>query len=351
VADKSSVNRLVGSELARARRRLWGVTFTVLGGLSIVLVYVSSADSAGIPRPDFLPGRSILVLGLAGALVVFSLYVFDTERKLRRLADRLLEEQLAARKLETERAEQRDFVSMAAHELRAPLTAIKGFTRTLMTRFHQLEDDRRDAYLSLVNDQSNRLARLVDDLMAVSRIDSGHVMLERVPTDLVALARQVVEEFHSKWTGRTIDVHAAVGLPLAFCDRHKVEETLVNLIDNAVKYSPHGEPVKVAINVQGRALEVSVHDRGPGMTPDDVASLFHKFHRLPAAIGADIPGTGLGLYIVRGLVEAHGGSVHVESIPGAGSTFSFSLPAALPIGEAPREPAVGERDVVAQRAS
>jgi signal transduction histidine kinase len=316
-----------GSQIARARRRLWAVTFTVMSALSLVLVYVSSVESTGT-RPIYLPSRSTLTLGLLASILIFGLYVFDTERKLRRLAERLTEEYLAGRRLEQEQEEQRDFVSMAAHELRAPLTAIKGFTRTLMTRFAQLDEEKRTAYLSLVNEQSNRLARLVDDLMAVSKIDSGRITLERAPVDVPMLVRSVIDEFRSKWTGRVIEVVADEPLAPALADRHRTEEVLVNLIDNTVKYSPASEPVTVAVAMDGGTIEVSVRDRGDGMTSDEAASLFTKFHRLPSAMAAEIPGTGLGLYIVRGLIEAQGGSVRVHSAPGEGSTFSFMLPRA-----------------------
>src|SRR5437879_6355010 len=103
-ADINLVEPVVGIEIARARRRMWGVTFTVLGALSVVLVYVTTSESAGFPRPAFLPSRTLLTIGLIGSLVVFSLYVFDTERKVRLLSGRLIEEQLAARRMQAEQA-------------------------------------------------------------------------------------------------------------------------------------------------------------------------------------------------------------------------------------------------------
>ncbi|MFN2614074.1 MAG: sensor histidine kinase [Actinomycetota bacterium] len=341
------MERGAGADLARARKRLWLVTFTVLTALAGVLIYVTSAEATG-QAPSFLPSRSLLAVGLAGALMIFGLYVFDSERKLRALADRLTEERNAAQRMQEEQMEQRDFVSMAAHELRAPLTAIKGFTRTLMTRFDRLEEEKRNEYLSLVNEQSNRLARLVDDLAAVSRIDSGRVHVERAPVDLALLCRSVCDEFRSKWPGREIEVRAPSTLPAASADRHRIEEVLVNLIDNAVKYSLAPEPVVVTVGSFGGHLEVSITDHGPGMTAEEAASLFAKFRRLPSALAREIPGTGLGLYIVRGWINAHGGTIEIDSTPGEGSTFRFTLPAAE---VALNEPAAPSPAVGAARAS
>lgn len=225
-----------------------------------------------------------------------------------------------------QQAMQRDFVSMAAHELRSPLTAIKGFTRTLMARFDELPAEKRARYLSLVNEQSDRLARLVDDLMQVSRIDSHRVSLDRAPLDLADTVRALIEQFRGKWAGRTIELHTDGTMRPANVDAHKIEEVLINLIDNAVKYSPAGAPVGVSVRSAGDEVEVAVRDHGVGIPAHEVAALFKKFSRLAQTSG-EVSGTGLGLYIVRGLVEAHGGRVWVSSTPGEGSVFSFSVPA------------------------
>jgi two-component system, OmpR family, phosphate regulon sensor histidine kinase PhoR len=222
----------------------------------------------------------------------------------------------------------RDFVSMAAHELRSPLTAIKGFTRTLMMKADKLSEERRNEYLSVVNEQSNRLARLVEDLMQVSRIDAGRVSLHREDLDLGETISALVEQFRGKWTGRTIRVSKKGKGLYAHADPHKFEEILINLIDNAVKYSPAGTPVVVSLEEDGPEIAISVRDRGVGIPSDEVPNLFQKFARVSSAATAEVPGTGLGLYIVKGFVEAHGGRVSVDSTPGEGSTFTFSLPAA-----------------------
>jgi len=223
----------------------------------------------------------------------------------------------------------RDFVSMAAHELRNPLTAIKGFTRTLMVKADKLTEERRLEYLSMVNQQSNRLARLVEDLMQVSRIDAGRVSIEPRALQLEETLAGLLDQFRTKWTGREILIDlAGDGVPSVFADPHKLEEILINLIDNAVKYSAGDSPITVSIGSEAGSVRVSVRDRGDGIAPEEIPNLFQKFARISTPSTSEIPGTGLGLYIVKGFVEAHGGRVWVDSALGEGSTFSFTLPVA-----------------------
>jgi signal transduction histidine kinase len=221
-----------------------------------------------------------------------------------------------------------EFVSIVSHELRAPLTAIKGFAKTLVLKDEELSPATRREFLSTVNEQAERLARLVDDLLQVSRIDSKRVRVEWTEVAVDELVRELMSQFHSKWGSRRILVDADPGLPYVRADRSKLEEVLINLIDNAIKYSPEGTPVRVTARAVGDEVEVDVEDRGIGIAPEDVAQLFQKFQRITTPATRDIGGTGLGLYIVKGLVEAHGGRVWVESVPGTGSTFAFTMPRA-----------------------
>jgi signal transduction histidine kinase len=223
----------------------------------------------------------------------------------------------------------RDFVSMAAHELRNPLTAIKGFTRTLMLKADVLTDERKNEYLSMVNEQSNRLAHLVEDLMQVSRIDAGRVTLEPRALDLEDTLAGLLDQFRTKWSGREIVVdHRGDTMSPVLADPHKLEEILINLIDNAVKYSGESAPVEVSIGTEGPEVRVSVRDHGDGIAPEEIPNLFQKFARITTTSTAEIPGTGLGLFIVKGFVVAHGGRVWVDSTLGEGSTFTFTLPVA-----------------------
>jgi len=241
---------------------------------------------------------------------------------------------------ETE-AMQRDFVSIVSHELRTPLTAIKGFAKTLLQRDATLAADARREYLTTVNEQADRLARLVEDLLQVSRIDAKRLKIERDQIDLGVMVKDLANQFGEKWAGREILVEGDGAAP-AYADRRKIEEVLINLIDNAVKYSTAPEPVTVRIRSGVDEIECTVEDHGFGIAPEDAKNLFQRFQRVSTPETRDIGGTGLGLYIVKGLIEAHGGHVWVDSVPGSGSTFGFTLPVDHAGGEAAeRVPAVG----------
>ncbi len=223
---------------------------------------------------------------------------------------------------------QRDFVWVVSHELRAPLTAIRGFAKTLVVKDQELSPQSRREFLATVNEQAERLARLVDDLLQVSRIESKRVRVEWTEVPLARLVNDLMVQFHSKWGSRRILLDFDALLPAARVDRAKLEEILINLIDNAIKYSPEHTPIRVSGKVCGEEIEVSISDRGFGIAAEEVGQLFQKFQRITTNETREIAGTGLGLYIVKGLVEAHGGRVNVVTAPGAGSTFSFTVPRA-----------------------
>ncbi|MHB8511525.1 MAG: sensor histidine kinase [Actinomycetota bacterium] len=222
---------------------------------------------------------------------------------------------------------QRDFVSIVSHELRTPLTAIKGFASMLVQKGDRLEPTTRTGFLSTINSQSDRLAKLVDDLLQVSKIEARRLHIEADALDGVALIEKLLPQFDSKWH-RMIQLDAPCDLPLVEADRSKLEEVLINLIDNAVKYSPEGSPIRVSISARENEIEFSVSDQGAGFSPVDAARLFQKFQRLSTPATRDVGGSGLGLYIVKSLIDAMRGRIWVESAPGAGATFTFTLPRA-----------------------
>ena len=221
---------------------------------------------------------------------------------------------------------QHDFVSIVSHELRGPLTAIKGFVKTLIAKSENLPEETRREFLETINEQADRLNQLVEDLLNVSHIESRRLKIKLQNLDLAELTGKLVKQFRTKWGDRRIKVEAPSELPMVRADQSKVEEVLVNLIDNAVKYSPKGGQVKVSMHPQNGEIEVAVEDSGIGIAPEDAAKLFEKFHRVASPETRDIGGSGLGLYIVKSLIEAHGGRILVTSAPGVGSTFTFSLP-------------------------
>ncbi|MBI2919157.1 MAG: CHASE domain-containing protein [Chloroflexi bacterium] len=218
------------------------------------------------------------------------------------------------------------FVSVASHELRTPMTAILGFTELLLKR--EVAPERRQAWLQEVYQESRRLTTIVDDLLNVSRIHSGKLQLRREQVSVAHVVEAVVGTFKP-----TTDQHqfiAAVSgdVPAVWADRDKVGQVLMNLLGNAIKYSPQGGKVSVAArhDPERRRVVVSVADEGIGIAPDDQQDLFTSFHRIRPPETDGIRGTGLGLYIVKALVELMQGEVWVESEPGKGSTFYFTLP-------------------------
>jgi two-component system phosphate regulon sensor histidine kinase PhoR len=226
------------------------------------------------------------------------------------------------RHLETVR---RDFVANASHEIKTPLTAIRGFAETLLSS----ELPPRDAkgYLEIILRHSERLSRLVEDLLELSRLESGKVTLEPEELDLAALAAKLCRELEPRLRERGISVRIrAEGAPHAYADARAVEQILENLLDNALKYSDPGKEIEVCVTGQPPNVRVSVVDQGVGIREADRARIFERFYRVDRARTPELGGTGLGLAIVKHLVQASGGEVFVESLPGVGSTFAFTLP-------------------------
>jgi PAS domain S-box-containing protein len=215
-------------------------------------------------------------------------------------------------------------VSTVSHELRTPLTLIQGFSELLLTRSN-LDSAQSKSAASQIHASSQRLGRLIDDLLSVSRIESGRLNFEVRPLDLSEVVSEVVESFAVDGDHRfATDIQADLGRVLA--DRDKTLQILTNLVSNAVKYSPSGSEVRISARRADHHVEVDVTDEGIGMTRDEVTAVFEKFSRSDRAEVRKVGGTGLGLYITKSLVELQGGEVWIHSEPGAGSTFTFTLP-------------------------
>jgi PAS domain S-box-containing protein len=215
---------------------------------------------------------------------------------------------------------QREFVALIGHELRNPLASLRGYAQLLQRR-----KTYNEGAVEVIVQQVDRLNRLIGDLVDASRLERGRLELHRAPTDLVAVARAAAASAGQLSDEHTISVEAPIALPSGDWDHHRIGQVLHNLIANAVKYSPPGE-VLVRIEDEGTGARVSVVDHGPGISASDLPRLFGRFYRSEAASASDAAGLGLGLFICRGLVESHGGTIRVESTPGGGATFTFTLP-------------------------
>jgi signal transduction histidine kinase len=218
-----------------------------------------------------------------------------------------------------------DFLSVAAHELRNPLTAITGFAQ-LMQRGERYSERAVTAILS----QTARLQRLVGDLVDASRLETGQLKLRRTRIDLVELVRASAEHAQATSARHSVRVSAPAGPLEGWWDRDRLDQVLGNLLSNAIKYAPAGGDVRIQVDDLGAEARVSVEDRGLGIPPEALPRLFERFYRVQHPEAGEIQGLGLGLYITKSLVEAHGGRIAVESEPGRGSTFSFTLPYGQP---------------------
>ncbi len=224
-----------------------------------------------------------------------------------------------------------DFVATVSHELRTPLSAIYGAALTLKRNDVRLEESQRDGLLDVVANEADRLARIVNDILWASRLDSGRMGVAIESCDAVSLTTQVVEALRSHAPESVeLTVDGASGLPPVAADPDKLRQVLTNLVDNAIKYSPDGGVVRVGVSDTGDAgrIRFTVEDHGLGIPPSEQSRIFEKFFRLDPSMTRGVGGTGLGLYICRELVYRMHGRIWVISDGHSGSTFVVELPGA-----------------------
>jgi PAS domain S-box-containing protein len=227
--------------------------------------------------------------------------------------------------LEAERLKS-DFVAMVTHDLRGPLTPLKGFASALAQGMLEDTPEARREYYQIMVNQTDRLERILSDLMEVSKIESGTPFTEIVPFDLMTVVVEHVDEFARQYADGRVHLTQAPDELHVQGDPLRVGQVLSNLISNAIKYSPDDSQVQVAVSVDGERALVSVRDEGEGVSAAEQGRVFDRFHRVRSGERSRTGGIGLGLYIARRLVEAMSGRIWLVSSPGRGSTFSFSLP-------------------------
>ncbi|HLH25382.1 MAG TPA: ATP-binding protein [Chloroflexota bacterium] len=290
-------------------------------------------------------GRTVLSLAAATALRIRNLYLAEEAREIEtyRELDRLKSELLQT----------------VSHELRTPLGAIKGFTTTLMEHDRRLSREEKREFLEIIDQESDRLRGLIEDLLDMTKIEAGVLLLDRQAVSLAKLVADAVKAVASHSPEHRFQASVPSDLYVEV-DPRRVRQVLHNLLENAVKYSPDGGTIHVQAvrgagtggqgagtrgqgpgkdeafrpaTPDGRPLSaewvvISVHDQGIGIARQDLPKVFERFHRVDNEVGRKVGGSGLGLAICRGIVEAHAGRIWAESEPGAGSTFSFTLPLA-----------------------
>jgi signal transduction histidine kinase len=300
-----------------------------------------------------------LIAGLTGAVLLFSGLIASMRRPLEELVEasgRLAAGDRSARvevgglsetatlgaafnemagQLEIE-ASQRDqldrlkdeFVLTASHELRSPLTSVQGFAEILMLDRDSLTPKQVDT-VEIILDNCRHLVRLLNDLLDLARSDAGRLAITPRPTELAPLIDDAVRTMRAQTdgAGQALTQRIEPGLPLVNVEGDRIRQILVNFLTNAHEYSPEGATIEVAARVVGADVEVAVTDNGPGIPESQLEHIFERFTRGEAGLTQRVGGTGLGLAISKSLVELHGGTIAVDSTVGAGSTFSFRLPA------------------------
>jgi PAS domain S-box-containing protein len=225
-----------------------------------------------------------------------------------------------------------EFVATVSHELRTPLAAIYGSAQTLLRQDIEIDEDKQRRLLQVIAQESERLSRVAADILLANRIDSGRLHLETNRLDVTRLAQDVLEQMRACFAEREdVTLELVVGEPGSFVagDEDKLRQVLINLVENAVKYSPDGGAVEVRVEPNGTSFRVSIRDEGLGIPHGEQQRIFGKFYRVDPQLSRGVGGTGLGLYICRELVRRMDGRLTVTSKEGEGSTFVVELPLAV----------------------
>ncbi len=221
-----------------------------------------------------------------------------------------------------------DFVSMVSHEIRTPMTSISGYVDLLLDGDAGELSPMQQEFLDIVKTSADRLLTLVSELLDVNRIEAGHTDIEQMPVDVATLIYSAGDSLHPQFTAKhqhwTTDIPAH--LPNVNGDADRITQILMNLLSNAQKYTPVAGTIGVSARAEGNTMRIAVSDTGVGLSDDEKEKLFTKFFRAQNRATREEGGTGLGLTITRSLIELHGGQIDVQSTPGKGSTFSFTLP-------------------------
>jgi PAS domain S-box-containing protein len=219
-----------------------------------------------------------------------------------------------------------DLLATVSHELRTPLATIKGYSTLILDYYARLDADETKDYLRSIDMSTDRLAKLVDNLLDTSRMDSGLLKLEKSPTNIAQLIKGIITEASVRAERYHITVKPLKRLPKVNIDAKRIRQVLDNLIDNAIKYSPPEKEIMISAEKSDNELFISITDQGPGIPAGELSKIFERMYRIEQRLYSGANGIGLGLYICQRLVQAHGGRIWAESTPGQGSTFKFTLP-------------------------
>jgi signal transduction histidine kinase len=246
---------------------------------------------------------------------------------------RLRDELQNVRALEEANRLKAEVISTLAHEMRTPLTSIKGFSTALLMEEASFSPETQHEFLQIIDDECDALTDLIHDLLESSIIDAGLLRLELEPVMLPRLAESIVSDIARQTEKHRILVDFPRAFPIVEADPRRIALVLRNLLDNAVKYSPQGGMIVIRGEVRDPRVMVSVADQGVGIAPEHLNRLFERFFRVESGLGRHVVGSGLGLPIALSIVESHGGRIWADSTLGEGSTFYFTLPLARDEGQ------------------
>jgi signal transduction histidine kinase len=322
----------------------WGVAPSLLATLASavlleVVVLPMTARGSAAHAGDVL---EIVVCLVVGALI--SIFASGTEQARRRAVNDHAVIEARELALRETNARTDEFLSIASHELRSPLTSLKAALQLGQRRLRRMTEQQQpisdllsqvevvQGLLTTAEHQVDRQDRLVGDLLDVSRIRANKLEFRLAACDLAAIVNDAVDEQRLSWPDRTITLDLPATPTSVEADAHRIGQVVTNFLTNALKYSPPDAPVTISLHMDGAMARVSVRDSGPGLTAQQQAQIWDRFHRVPgirqqSGSGA---GLGLGLHISRTIIAHHGGAVGIESIPKNGSTFWFTLPLAQP---------------------
>jgi two-component system sensor histidine kinase KdpD len=256
---------------------------------------------------------------------------------------RLRRESLQVEVLQRTDALRAALISSVSHDLRTPLTSIKAAASSLLQEDVQWNDEERRSFTLAIEHEVDRLNRLVENLLDMSRIEGGALHPEKEWYPIDELLHDVLGRMQLLLQGREVTTHVPADLPPVELDYLMIDQVLTNLVENALRYTPAGTPIEIAVSTTATELLLSVADRGPGIPPRDLERIFDKFYRV-LGHARETGGTGIGLAVCRGLIEAHGGRIWAENRPGGGAIFRFTLPLGKGLEHTGKSPEVsGER--------
>lgn len=224
-----------------------------------------------------------------------------------------------------------DFISTVSHELRTPLTSIRGFSQTMLASWDKLDDDSKKKFIKIIEEQSNRLIHLVENMLSVTKLQNGNKIVYN-EINIKAPVEQIISVVKSQYPNQEFEFHYENHLPNIFVDRDKFQQIMTNLIENSAKYSSGDNVTKIDTGVFDNSVVIKISNVGIGIAPTDYDKIFTKFSRIDNPLTRKVQGSGLGLYITKNLVEKMDGKIDVESIPKndgsnlATITFTVSFP-------------------------